>query len=167
MNIENTIEEIQGKLMKIDDIIITNDGNVTDKDMGLDFYKIKRDYLVLETLKNEREFSSPLDDSLKVKLIHIENNIKMIEDYINFSNGENLNDTMNVLTMIQTIFLPLGLITGYFGMNFINMGVPIRKHPKEGIFTIKNPNIFILIVFLISSITIYFVMKKYSKIKIN
>ncbi len=44
----------------------------------------------------------------------------------------NLNQTMKVLTVISSIFMPLTLITGWFGMNFVNMpmlkwqwGIPI------------------------------------------
>ena len=33
----------------------------------------------------------------------------------------NLNNTMKVLTVISSIFMPLTLITGWFGMNFVNM----------------------------------------------
>ena len=33
----------------------------------------------------------------------------------------NLNQTMKVLTVISSIFMPLTLITGWFGMNFVNM----------------------------------------------
>lgn len=37
------------------------------------------------------------------------------------------NDVMRTLTVLTAIFLPLNLITGYFGMNF--RGVPFIKHP--------------------------------------
>ena len=44
----------------------------------------------------------------------------------------NLNNIMKVLTVISSIFMPLTLITGWFGMNFVNMpmlkwqyGIPI------------------------------------------
>ena len=31
------------------------------------------------------------------------------------------NDTMRILTVVTTIFLPLTLLTGWYGMNFVNM----------------------------------------------
>lgn len=37
------------------------------------------------------------------------------------------NDTMRMLTIVTTIFLPLTLITGWYGMNFVNM--PELKSP--------------------------------------
>ena len=37
------------------------------------------------------------------------------------------NDTMRILTVVTTIFFPLSLITGWYGMNFNNM--PELSHP--------------------------------------
>lgn len=37
------------------------------------------------------------------------------------------NDTMRILTVVTTIFLPLTLLTGWYGMNFANM--PELMHP--------------------------------------
>ena len=40
----------------------------------------------------------------------------------------NLNTTMKVLTVISSIFMPLTLITGWFGMNFVNMPMLRWQH---------------------------------------
>jgi magnesium transporter len=41
----------------------------------------------------------------------------LLEAYLSVTSNR-LNQVMKVLTIISTIFLPLGVITGYFGMNF-------------------------------------------------
>ena len=33
----------------------------------------------------------------------------------------NLNNTMKIFTVVTTVFLPLSLIVGWYGMNFTNM----------------------------------------------
>ena len=35
--------------------------------------------------------------------------------------GARQNRTMEILTVVTTIFLPLTLLTGWYGMNFVNM----------------------------------------------
>ena len=44
----------------------------------------------------------------------------MLEIYLS-SVSNRMNAVMKVLTIISTIFLPLGVITGFFGMNFSHM----------------------------------------------
>lgn len=47
-------------------------------------------------------------------LIHVREALDAALDY-------NLNSIMKVFTVVTTIFLPLSLITGWYGMNFVNM----------------------------------------------
>ena len=64
--------------------------------------------------------------------------------------------------MINLIFLPLAVITGYFGMNFVHMG-PF-KVSKRGVYSIKNPNLFVLGLLGVSSIIMfifYYVLNMY------
>jgi len=42
--------------------------------------------------------------------------------------GNNMNETMKVLTIISTIFIPLSFLTGIYGMNFQNMPVLSLKY---------------------------------------
>ena len=44
----------------------------------------------------------------------------MIEGYISLTSHQ-LNKTMQALTVITAIFVPLGLLSGIYGMNFENM----------------------------------------------
>lgn len=65
----------------------------------------------------------------------------------------NLNTTMKVLTVISSIFMPLTLITGWFGMNFVNM--PMLKW-QYGI-----PAVVVLSVAVVAGMVILFKKKKW------
>jgi len=56
--------------------------------------------------------------------------------------------SIDILTYVSIIILPLTLITGYFGMNWSSMGMQAKK---TGILTLRWGQLF---VFLISAITI-------------
>tara|TARA_Y100000992_G_C21020524_1_gene375511 strand:+ start:119 stop:502 length:384 start_codon:yes stop_codon:yes gene_type:complete len=61
---------------------------------------------------------------------------------------------LDLLTMISIISFPIILITGYFGMNFKDMGVHTRKGGY--IYNIKNPNIKVIVVYIIISCILLF-----------
>jgi magnesium transporter len=44
----------------------------------------------------------------------------LLDAYLSVTSNR-LNQVMKVLTIISTIFLPLGVITGFFGMNFVHL----------------------------------------------
>ena len=85
-----------------------------------------------ELINNENELFA--DESLyyfrifREKAERLMQNVTMLADNV-FQIREayqsmldvNLNTTMKVLTVISSIFMPLTLITGWFGMNFVNM----------------------------------------------
>ena len=86
---------------------------------------------------------------LKNKLKFIDDNIELIDNYNTQLTSKDQQDSIDKLTLLNTIFLPLTLITGYYGMNFRSMGSPSLS---KGIFAIKNSNTFVLLLFVISII---------------
>ena len=50
--------------------------------------------------------------------------LKMIQDWEDNIDDEDRNESLDIITLTQIIFLPLSFLTGYFGMNFI------KKIPK-------------------------------------
>mgnify|MGYP001472530879 CR=1 FL=1 len=64
------------------------------------------------------------------------------------------------LTLINMIFLPLGVIVGYFGMNFANMGNPMSEN-TTGIMGISHPNSFILLLFVLSISIMSYIYLRY------
>ena len=60
-------------------------------------------------------------DRLMGKTIHLIDYAQQIKDIYQNNADSKQNKNMQFLTMISTIFFPLTLITGWFGMNFYNM----------------------------------------------
>lgn len=70
----------------------------------------------------------------------------------------------SILTIISTIFLPLGVIVGYFGMNFKSMGAPSLK---KGIFNTEHAQHYVFWLGLIAAIGVilFFVFLEGDEIK--
>lgn len=105
---------------------------------------------------NSTSVKSILDSLYELKRLNFENkNTKEIEKINIYT--EYMNHQLNVLnhlrnqliTLITTIFLPLGFIVGFFGMNFKSMGAPTLK---KGILNFKHAHITIFILSILSII---------------
>jgi len=66
---------------------------------------------------------------------------------------------LSLLTIINLIALPIGIIVGYFGMNFRNMGAPTQG--KNNILNIKYPHLLVLSCCIISSIIFVYLFNRY------
>ena len=114
--------------------------------------KLKNIYREIDTKKkwDVKSINNTLDQLYEYKRIEIKNNsgkenIENINFYIEYLNHHLnvLNNNRNqLLTIITTIFLPLGFIVGFFGMNFKSMGTPTEG---KGILNLKNGEIIVLI----------------------
>ena len=97
-----------------------------------------------------KSINNILDQLYEHKRIKIKNNsgkenIENINFYIEYLNHHLnvLNNNRNqLLTIITTIFLPLGFVVGFFGMNFKSMGTPTEG---KGILNLKNGETIVLI----------------------
>ena len=153
---ERKIDEIEKQLIKLDETIIQG-GKL--KEISLQFYKIKKEFVLVETRIVQKSFNNTISNELQEQIKKTGRNIEIIEKYIQLKNGEDMGNNIDVLTYLNIVFLPLGLITGFFGMNFIQFGSPPTNSNKKGIFAMKNPNIFIAVLFVISIVVAYFIMK--------
>jgi Mg2+ and Co2+ transporter CorA len=95
----------------------------------------------LELLDNQNNNLKNLKNKIKFMI----DNFRLINDFNRQILQKNKKKAIDTLTIVNTIFLPLSLITGYFGMNFKSMGVPSNK---TGIFTIKNSQAFVFLLFI-------------------
>ena len=107
------------------------------------------------------------DDIYKLKIKNNSNqkNIRLLDDmdnHIDYKINKIQHEKTKILTVISTIFLPLGFIVGFFGMNFKSMGVPSLKY---GIFTIIHSEKFIFGLSLLSifSVLSFFYYIEYKK----
>lgn len=93
-----------GQLIQLGDELLENDMGIFD-DKNASIFKVfsSRSLRLQEEVNVLREYVSEVQD--------------MYESQI----GIHQNDIMKVLTIVTTIFLPLSLIAGWYGMNFYNM----------------------------------------------
>lgn len=146
--IQNELNKIQVELLKIDTLI--NKKNDINLNTINDFNNLNKKFLLLKISIDGYKLDNNLKDiELQKQVQYISHNMKVLTQYINMSSDFKSRKSLDKLTILNTIFLPLGLICSYFGMNFKSMGSPTTK---TGIFTINNSNKFVLFLFIISII---------------
>lgn len=145
-NYHKIIDEVNTELLEIEGFI-PNANNISELRT---LFKIKRELMflrknisplreILYQMMNSEEYSfsklnSKLLKSVYERLIFVVDSIdldrEMLSGMLDFhisSNGYKMNNVMKVLTIISTIFMPLGFLAGYYGMNFSHM--PYLSHP--------------------------------------
>lgn len=90
---------------------------------------------VLKIIYTEEKYTAQFDEINNV-LENITDNYSEISTYVEYEENKKSGKSLNLLAIVSAICLPLGIITGYFGMNFDGM--------TNGIFKIKYPQLFIL-----------------------
>jgi Mg2+ and Co2+ transporter CorA len=111
-----------------------------------------------ELNNNLNNMSDAHKDILKSRkrLERILHNIKIIDDYLSDLVQHAQQKSLNNLTYINLIFLPLTLITGYFGMNFKAMGNPVHG---RGILSHSHGQTVVFILFIASVMLFTFVYR--------
>ena len=107
----------------------------------------KRWQELLERLESSRQIIDKLTSTLKYSL------------------DIQTNTSIDILSKVSLIFLPLGFITGYFGMNFTSMGMIGKNVNYKGVLMWKNGHTFVkllLLSALIASIIILSFIEKYN-----
>ena len=116
---------------------------------------------VYEEVRSTKKFTHKKISSLKTQLFDLKlkyaNDEKLyrivtnIDDNLDEENRKLNNLKMTVISALGTIFLPLGFITGFFGMNFNTMGNPTLK---KGILAVKHVDKFIITLSVFSIVII-------------
>jgi len=87
----------------------------------------------LESELNEKlsiqDINKYLEEVIKLKRKNINNNseykiLSHIQEYLEYKLNKKNHQNISLLSFVNTLFLPLGIIVGYFGMNFNSMGNP-------------------------------------------
>ena len=88
--------------------------------------------------------------------------IEMLHRWYYHHDDKKQNETLDIITVTEIIFLPLGFLTGYFGMNFAAMGEGTMKEKKGTIFGWSHS--FILLIMFGASfiIALGWIMYKYN-----
>lgn len=145
---------------------------VTDLDNKISFEKTDHEYIAnarfaINKLKlflelkilglelHQEEHKKKLENIMK-RLHIVDKNLEIIKDYNTSLHNKRQTKAIDSLTIVNTIFLPLTLIVGYFGMNFKSMGCPTVK---TGILTMEYGQIFVIGLLVSITIIVYLLFK--------
>ena len=102
------------------DLLYLRNYYVQFMDLGQELINNENDLFAEENLLYFRIFREKAERLMQNVTMLGDNVLQLREAYQSMLDV-NLNQTMKVLTVISSIFMPLTLITGWFGMNFVNM----------------------------------------------
>lgn len=162
-DIDRKINILNSELSKLDTYIINRE-KYDHEYIQDELFKINKILLVLKLTMGQIKIKYENNDLVQERLNEYETrtkffseNIKDIREFTNSRNIRKQKKSINLLTIINMIFLPLGFLTGYFGMNFASMGNP---DIKKGIFSIKHGQIFAWSLFAITGIIVTIITVK-------
>ena len=118
-------------------------------------FKVKQQLLHLKIANYNKELHSSATLNYKKKLKLLSSEINDLDKYHSNILKLKKKKALDILTIINTIFLPLTFITGYFGMNFNSMS------NINGIFRIKSAETFLFFIFFLTTSIILYFFKKY------
>ena len=95
------------------------------------------------------------------KLATLTDSMNLITEYENRETQTSQKKSLNVLTYISIIVLPLTLITSYFGMNFGSMGAVAER---KGILALGWGQGFVFVLGTLSVVIAIFILNHYYKI---
>lgn len=102
------------------DLLYLRNYYVQFMDLGQELINNENDLFAEENLLYFRLFQEKAE-RLMHNVTMLSDNVFQLREAYQSMLDVNLNQTMKVLTVISSIFMPLTLITGWFGMNFVNM----------------------------------------------
>ena len=134
------------------DLLVLRNYYVQFMDIGQELINNENDLFTEDALLYFRIFRDKTE-RLMQNVTMLADNVFQIREAYQSMLDVNLNNTMKVLTVISSIFMPLTLITGWFGMNFVNM--PMLKW-QYGI-----PAVLLLSAAVVAFMVIYMKKKKW------
>ena len=157
-NVFHEVHNIHLKnLEEIEKNMLVLEKQVSDLDNKISFEKPDHEYInnarfAINKLKlflelkilglelHQEEHKKKLENIMK-RLHIVDKNLEIIKDFNIALHNKRQTKAIDSLTIVNTIFLPLTLIVGYFGMNFKSMGCPTIK---TGILTMEYGQIFVI-----------------------
>ncbi len=165
---ELDLKKLQQRLDNLNNKFLTEDTNIMKNDKV--FRSINKVYLELRLRLNHIKSELTLEENKKFKtknIIEFEKKMKKIKNLLDLLNEELQRETEKVqasrlgrITLIQLVFLPLGFIAAFFGMNFSSpdgkkMFAPLQVKSNIGLSTSQ---IYIILGMIFSSIIIGFLL---------
>tara|TARA_A100001011_G_scaffold233425_1_gene241472 strand:- start:2313 stop:3191 length:879 start_codon:yes stop_codon:yes gene_type:complete len=170
---ELTLQEFEGDLSHLEERVEGLNNDFLTHNKGLmentaRFRDINKVYLELrlrlnhimnevEKEKNEKYRGEKVGEYNKT-MDKIKSELDLLNEELQRETDENQSYTLNMLTLVETIFLPLGVLTGYFGMNFSSMGGHVGKghDPAPGILGLRYGQGFVWLIMLICTAMILY-----------
>ena len=170
---ELTIQELESDLIDLENRLdgLNNDFLSQDKSLMENterFRNINKVYLEIRLRLNHIMHELEKESNEKYKSEKVKNydnkmekmkaSLDLLNEELQRETDENQSYTLNMLTLVETIFLPLGVLTGYFGMNFSSMGghVGDGHKPAPGILGIRYGQGFVWGIMLICTLIILY-----------
>ncbi len=121
--------------------------------------RLRLNHIIHELEKDDNEKYK--SDKIKLyddKMSKLKDSLDLLNEELQRETDEKQSYTLSMLTLIETIFLPLGVLTGYFGMNFSSMGghVGDDHKPAPGILGIRYGQGFVWGIMLICTAVILY-----------
>ncbi len=120
------------------------------EDLSQELAENENDFFKEENLKYFRIFNDRLA-RLKDKVSSLRDYTVQLRDFYQTVQADRQNQSMQILTVVSTIFLPLTLIAGWYGMNFTYMPELQSRYGYVGVTVLS---------ILVVAISIYYFKKK-------
>jgi hypothetical protein len=160
------VDDLSLRLDSLNNDFLTHDKSLMENSER--FRDINKVYLELRLRLNHiiHELELKVNEIYRTKKIDLYNDkmdkmkesLDLLNEELQRETDENQSYTLNMLTLVETIFLPLGVMTGYFGMNFSSMGGHVGKGhvPAPGLLGIKYGQGFVWGIMLICILMILY-----------
>jgi len=149
--VDSLISNLQTEVENLNKTILDNSSS--DKEVSNTFNDARKKLLYTQLVFNNQKLINPDKDysSEEKKLKILQENINTIESYEQNNILSKQKKNIDTITWITIIFIPLTLITGYYGMNFGSMGAPATSK-AGGPFNFKHGQLWVLSLFVLSII---------------
>jgi len=138
--LESRVDILNNEFLTEGKGIIENSKRFTDINKLYLELRLRLNHINNELMKkNNKRYKDDKVEEYEKRLSKIKESLDLLNEELKRETEEIQSSKLHMLTLIETIFLPLGVITGYFGMNFSSMGghVGTKHNPAPGVLGLK------------------------------
>ncbi len=157
-SIRDLFDDLEKQFNNLNESILK--GKMSNTQTTKTISNVRSKMLYASLLYSQRKIKDPTgdwtDDDRMFGLL--QDNLKYITAYEETNILRQQKSNINLLTWVNTIFMPLTLIVGFYGMNFASMGSPSRttgpfamKHGQLWVFFLFGVAILLTLVFLFTT----------------